>query len=47
MFSMGPPQDYISSLLVNQKWVVEREWEGSQSSAVKKEGFGLRFIVLF
>jgi hypothetical protein len=38
VFSMDPPGDFISSLVVNQKSVVEREW--SESSAVKEEGFG-------
>jgi hypothetical protein len=38
VFSIGPPRDYISSPLVNQKSVGEREW--GESSAVKEEGFG-------
>jgi hypothetical protein len=40
MFSMGPPRDYISSPVVNQKSAVEREREWSESSAVKSEGVG-------
>jgi hypothetical protein len=40
MFSMDPPLNYISSPVVNQKSVVEREREWSESSAVKEEGFG-------
>jgi hypothetical protein len=40
VFSVGPPQDYISSLVVNQKSVVKREREWGESSAVKEEGFG-------
>jgi hypothetical protein len=35
VFSMDPPRDYISSLVVNQKSVAEREWEWSESPAVK------------
>jgi hypothetical protein len=34
---MGPPLDYISSPVVNQKSVVEQEW--GESLAVKEEGF--------
>jgi hypothetical protein len=37
VFSMGPPRDYIKSL------VVERE--RSEALAVKEEGFGWRLIV--
>jgi hypothetical protein len=40
VFSMVPPRDNISSPAVNQKSVVEREREWSESSVVKKEGFG-------
>jgi hypothetical protein len=42
VFPMGPPRDYISSPVVNQMSVVERERERewSESSAVKEEGFG-------
>jgi hypothetical protein len=40
VFSMDPPRDYISSLVVNQKSVVEREREWSEFSAGKEEGFG-------
>jgi hypothetical protein len=39
VFSMDPPRDYISSPVANQKSVVEREREWSESSAVKEEGF--------
>jgi hypothetical protein len=41
--------DYISSSVVNQKSVVEREREREwiESSAVKEEGFGWRFIVSY
>jgi hypothetical protein len=38
--SLGLSRDYISSPVVNRKSVVEREREWSESSAVKKEGFG-------
>jgi hypothetical protein len=40
VFSMDPPRDYISSSVVNQKTVVQREREWSESSAVKEKGFG-------
>jgi hypothetical protein len=42
VFSMGPLRDYISSPVVNQRSVVEREREREwgESSAVKEEGFG-------
>jgi hypothetical protein len=40
MFSKGPPRDYISIPVVNQKPVVEREREWGVSSAVEEEGFG-------
>jgi hypothetical protein len=40
VFSICPPRDCISSPVVNQKSVVEREREWSESSAVKEEGFG-------
>jgi hypothetical protein len=40
VFSMCPPQDYISSPVANQKSVVERKREWSESSAVTEEGFG-------
>jgi hypothetical protein len=40
IFPMDPPRDYISSPVVNQKSVVEREQECGDSSAVKEEGFG-------
>jgi hypothetical protein len=40
VFSMGPPRDYINSAVVNQKSVIEREREWSESSAVKEEEFG-------
>jgi hypothetical protein len=33
IFSMSPPRDYICSPVVNQKSVVERERECSESSA--------------
>jgi hypothetical protein len=33
VFSMDPPRDYISSPVVNQKPVVEREREWRESSA--------------
>jgi hypothetical protein len=46
-FSMGPLRDYVNSSVVDQKSVVEREWEWSESSAVKKEEFGWRFIVSY
>jgi hypothetical protein len=39
VFSMGPLRDYISSPVVNQKSVAEREREWSESSAAKEEGF--------
>jgi hypothetical protein len=39
MFSAGPPRDYMTSPVVNQKPVVEREQEWSEPSAVKEEGF--------
>jgi hypothetical protein len=42
---MDPPRDHISSPVVNQKPVVERELEWNESSAVKEEGFGWRVIV--
>jgi hypothetical protein len=38
--SMGPPRDYISSPVVKQESVVEREQSWSESSAVKEERFG-------
>jgi hypothetical protein len=38
MFSMDPPRDYISSPVVNQDSVVEREQEWSESSAVEEQG---------
>jgi hypothetical protein len=38
VFPMGPPRDYISSPVVNQKSVVEREGERSKFLAVKEEG---------
>jgi hypothetical protein len=47
MFSMDPPRDCISSAVVNQKSVVEREREWSESSAVKEEGFDRRLIVSY
>jgi hypothetical protein len=37
---MDPPRDYISSPVLNQKSIVEREREGSESSAVEKERLG-------
>jgi hypothetical protein len=40
VFSMDSPRDYISSPVVNQKSVVEREREWSESLTVKEEGFG-------
>jgi hypothetical protein len=40
VISMDSPRDYIISPVVNQKSVVEREREWSESSAVKKEVFG-------
>jgi hypothetical protein len=40
MSSLGPLRDYIISPVVNQTSVVEREREWSESSAVKKVGFG-------
>jgi hypothetical protein len=40
VFSIHPPQDYVSSPVVNQKSVVEQEGEWGESSAVKEEGFG-------
>jgi hypothetical protein len=40
VFPMSPPRDYISSPVVNQKSVVERDRERSESLAVKEEGFG-------
>jgi hypothetical protein len=40
VFSMEQPRDYISSPVINQKTVVEREREWSESSAVKEEVFG-------
>jgi hypothetical protein len=44
VFSIGPPRDYISSPVVNQKPVGERERERerewSEYSADKLEGFG-------
>jgi hypothetical protein len=40
VFSMDPPRDYIGSPVVNQKSVVDREREWSESSAVKEEMFG-------
>jgi hypothetical protein len=36
---MDPPRDYISSPVVNQKSVLGREGEWSESSAVKEEEF--------
>jgi hypothetical protein len=47
VISMGPPRDYINSPVVNQKSVIERKREWSESSAVKEEGFGLRFITRY
>jgi hypothetical protein len=47
VLSMDTPQDYISSPVVNQKSVVEREREWGESSAVKAEGFGWRLIVSY
>jgi hypothetical protein len=38
VFSKGPPRDYISNPVVNQKSVVEREC--SEFTAVMEEGFG-------
>jgi hypothetical protein len=40
VFSMDPSRDYISSPVVNQKSVVEREREWIETSAFKEEGFG-------
>jgi hypothetical protein len=40
VFSVGPPGDYISSPVVNDKSVVEREREWVESSTVHEEGFG-------
>jgi uncharacterized protein (UPF0332 family) len=40
MFSMDPPLDYINSPVVNQKSVVERIREWSESSAVKGSAGG-------
>jgi hypothetical protein len=42
VFSMDPPGAYIhvSSPVINQKSVVERELDWSESSAVKEEGLG-------
>jgi hypothetical protein len=37
VLSMGPPRDYISSPVVNQKSVVEPEREWSEFSAVEEE----------
>jgi hypothetical protein len=45
VFSMGPPREHICSPVVNQKSVVEREQEWSESSAVKEKELGWRFIV--
>jgi hypothetical protein len=36
--SMDPPQDSISSPVVNQKSAVERKGEWRESSAVRKKG---------
>jgi hypothetical protein len=47
VFSMDPFRDYISSPVVKQKSVVEREWEWCVSSAVKEEGFGRRLTVSY
>jgi hypothetical protein len=47
VFSMGPPRDYISSPVVNQKWVIEGEGEWSESSVAKEEGFGWRSLVSY
>jgi hypothetical protein len=47
VFSMVSSRDYISNPDVNQKSVVEREREWSESSAVKEEGFGWRLIVSY
>jgi hypothetical protein len=40
VFSMGPSRDYISSPVVNQGSIVEREREWSNPSAVQEDGFG-------
>jgi hypothetical protein len=40
VFSMDPPRDYISSPVVNQKSVAERERERGEPSADKEKGFG-------
>jgi hypothetical protein len=40
VLSMDSPGDYISSPVVNQKPVLGREREWSESSTVKEEGFG-------
>jgi hypothetical protein len=45
VFSMDPPQDYISGTEPNQIRIDSREW--GESSAVKEEGFGRRFIVSY
>jgi hypothetical protein len=47
VFSMGPPRDYVSSPVVNQKPVIEREREWRESSAAKEERFGWRFIMSY
>jgi hypothetical protein len=46
VFSMDPARDCICNPVVNQKSVIEREREWSESSAVKEEGFGLLVIVI-
>jgi hypothetical protein len=46
VFSMDLDRDCKSSLLVNQKSVVEREAEWSESSTIKEEGFGWRLTVI-
>jgi hypothetical protein len=38
VFSMGPPRDYVSSPLVNQKSIVERERECKSPRQAKKKG---------
>jgi hypothetical protein len=40
VFYVGPSRDYISSPVVNQTSVTEREREWVEFSAVKEEGFG-------
>jgi hypothetical protein len=39
-FSMGPPREYISSPVLNQKSVVERDRDWSEFATVKVEEFG-------